>query len=108
MATSRNTNRSANAPDYQMTVDGKDITPMVDARLISLELSDGRGDEADQLSITLDDSDGKLAIPPQGAKITLLLGWVGQALVDKGEFEVDEIEHGGTPDQLTITARPVF
>lgn len=107
MATARNTNRGANAPDYQMTVDGKDITPMVDARLISLDLTEGRGDEADQLTITLDDSDGKLAIPPQGAKITLLLGWVGQALVDKGEFEVDEIEHGGTPDQLTITARPV-
>ena len=103
----RNTTRSANAPDYQLTVDGKDITPMLDARLIGLELTEGRGDKADQLTITLDDSDGKMAIPPQGAKITLLLGWVGQALVDKGEFEVDEIEHGGTPDQLTITARPV-
>ncbi len=103
----RNTNRSAHAPDYQLTVDGKDITPMVDSRLISLELTEGRGDEADQLSITLDDSDGQLAIPPQGATITLLLGWVGEALVDKGEFEVDELEHGGTPDQLTITARPV-
>lgn len=101
------TTRSANAPDYQLTVDGRDITAAVDARLISLELTEGRGDESDQLSITLDDSDASLAIPTKGARITLLLGWQGEPLADKGEFEVDEIEHTGAPDQLTITARPV-
>ena len=101
------TDASARAPDYVINVDGTDITPTVEKRFISLELSEGRGDESDQLTITLDDSDGRLAIPPRGARITLLLGWAGEALVDKGEFEVDETEHEGTPDTLRITARPV-
>ena len=83
-------------------MDGRDITRTVEARLIDLQLDEGRGDEADQLSITLDDSDGRLALPPRGARITLQLGWMGEPLVDKGEFEVDEVQflpqilHGGS------------
>lgn len=99
------TESNADAPAYVLTVDGRDITRAVDARLIDLQLDEGRGDEADQLSITLDDSDGKLSIPPRGATIALRLGWAGEQLVDKGEFEVDEVEHSGAPDQIRITAR---
>lgn len=33
------------------------------------------------------------------------LGWQGAVLIDKGVFTVDEIEHSGTPDKLTIRAR---
>ena len=56
------TDASARAPDYVINVDGTDITPTVEKRFISLELSEGRGDESDQLTITLDDSDGRLAM----------------------------------------------
>jgi phage protein D len=96
---------SSHAPDFVLTVDGRDITATVDARLISLQLTEGRGDESDALTLTLDDSDGRMDIPPPGATITLMLGWLGETLVDKGAFEVDEIEHSGTPDTLHITAR---
>lgn len=99
------TESHADAPAYVVSVDGRDITRSVNARLIELQLDEGRGDEADQLSITLDDSDGLLALPPRGATIALQLGWAGEALFDKGEFTVDEIEHVGAPDQVRITAR---
>lgn len=99
------TESHADAPAYVIRVDGRDISRTVQARLIDLQLDEGRGDEADQLSITLDDSDGRLALPPRGARITLQLGWMGEPLVDKGEFEVDEVEHAGAPDQVRITAR---
>ena len=99
------TESHADAPAYAITVDGRDITRTVEARLIDLQLDEGRGDEADQLSLTLDDSDGRLALPPRGARIALQLGWMGEPLVDKGEFEVDEVEHAGAPDQVRITAR---
>ena len=99
------TESHADAPAYAITVDGRDITRSVNARLIDLSLDEGRGDEADQLSLTLDDSDGRLALPPRGARITLQLGWAGEPLVDKGEYEVDEVEHAGAPDQVRITAR---
>lgn len=93
------------APDYRLTVGGRDITPSVDPRLITLSLTEARGNEADQLDMTLTDHDGSLAVPAKGALISLELGWAGQPLVDKGSFMVDEVEHSGAPDQISIRAR---
>lgn len=93
------------APDFHLVVDGRDITPAVDPRLISLTLNEARGGEADQLELEISDHDGDLAVPPKDARITLALGWAGKPLVDKGSFLVDEVEHSGTPDRLTIRAR---
>ena len=96
---------TAQKPDYHLVVNGQDITPRLSSRLIDLRLRESRGDEADQLEITLDDSDGRMAIPRKGATIALGLGWESTGLVDKGTFIVDETEHQGTPDQIHITAR---
>ncbi|CAI8908045.1 phage late control D family protein [Pseudomonas zeae] len=92
-------------PAFRITVDGNDIAQMISPRLMSLDLTDNRGIEADQLSITLSDHDGLLAIPPTGALIRLWLGWSDTGLIDKGTYTVDETEHSGTPDVLTIRAR---
>ncbi|EJL03506.1 phage late control D [Pseudomonas fluorescens Q2-87] len=92
-------------PAFRITVDGNDIAKLISPRLMSLELTDNRGIEADQLSITLSDHDGLLAIPPKGATIRLWLGWSDTGLVDKGTYTVDETEHSGAPDVLSIRAR---
>lgn len=92
-------------PAFRMTVDGNDIAQLISPRLMSLELTDNRGIEADQLSITLSDHDGLLSIPPKGAVVRLWLGWSDTGLVDKGTYTVDEIEHSGAPDMLSIRAR---
>ncbi|MDN0093869.1 phage late control D family protein [Yersinia rohdei] len=94
-----------NAPDYSISVDGIDKSGGIKKRLMSLTLTDNHGFEADQLDIELDDSDGQLVLPRRGAKIAVALGWQGAALIDKGTFTVDEIEHSGAPDKLTIRAR---
>ncbi|MFR0654733.1 phage late control D family protein [Pantoea sp. SIMBA_079] len=93
------------APDFQLRVNAKDITTSIRDRLISLTLTDNRGFEADQLDIELDDADGQLAMPARGAEVSLFLGWKGQALTGKGSFTVDEVEHHGAPDTMTIRAR---
>lgn len=90
---------------YRITLDGTDITPRINGRLVSLTLREQRGLEADQLDITLADHDGQLAIPPRGAELQVAFGWQEEGLVDKGRFTVDEVQHTGTPDQLTIRAR---
>lgn len=95
----------SDTPDYTLIVNNKNITTDIKARLISLTLNDNRGFDADQLDIELDDADGKLELPPRGASIRMTLGWTGESLVDKGSFTVDEIEHNGAPDVLTIRAR---
>lgn len=97
---------------FRLTLDGKDISDRFRPRLISLTLSEKRGNESDQLDIVLDDSDGRLAIPKQGALLSLQLGWaagtgVAVGLLDKGKFMVDEVEHSGSPDIITIRARAV-
>lgn len=92
-------------PAFRLTVDGNDIAQMISPRLMSLELTDNRGIEADQLSIRLSDHDGLLAIPPKGAILRLWLGWSDTGLVDKGTYTVDETEHSGAPDVLSIRAR---
>lgn len=108
-----------NNPDFRVEVGGVDITPRLRdavpannnrARLLSLGLTDKRGNDADQLDLVIDDSDGAFALPATGVTIRVWLGWragsdVPVGLVDKGTFVVDEISHGGPPDRITIRAR---
>ncbi|HEM6615346.1 TPA: phage late control D family protein [Yersinia enterocolitica] len=93
------------APAFMLTLDKQDISQNISARLLSLTLTDNRGFETDQLDIELDDSDGQLMMPLRGAVLTLYLGWQGSALIHKGSFTVDEVEHRGAPDTVTIRAR---
>jgi len=95
------------SPEFLLSVNNQDMTANIKPRLLSLTMIDNRGFEADQLDIELDDADGKLAMPSRGATVSLFLGWQGQALVSKGQFTVDEIEHHGAPDTMTIRARSV-
>ncbi|EKN6364498.1 TPA: phage late control D family protein [Yersinia enterocolitica] len=93
------------APDFMLTINQKDITQNIRDRLLSLSLTDNRGFEADQLDIELDDADGQLTMPERGAVLSVFLGWKGASLMGKGDFIVDEVEHHGAPDTLTIRAR---
>ncbi|WWH79527.1 phage late control D family protein [Erwinia aphidicola] len=92
-------------PDFMIRVNSENVTANISPRLISLTMTDNRGFEADQLDIELDDADGQLAMPVRGAVISLFLGWKGQPLTGKGDFTVDEVEHHGAPDTMTIRAR---
>lgn len=108
-------------PDYRVIVDGRDITGIIAGqvarpggrtrpRLISMGISEKRGEEADTFDLVLDDSDNALDLPPTGAKIRVSLGWarglgVTPGLVDKGEFHVESVDHGGSPPALTIKAK---
>lgn len=91
-------------PIYRLEVDGSDISPIVSDRLISLSLKDNRGLVVDSVDIDLDDSDGLLEIPPEGAIIQVWLGWSNTGLVDKGKYKVESVTHRGAPDVLSISA----
>lgn len=92
-------------PRVRLIVNAIDISAALEQRLISLQLTDNRGMEADTLDIQLSDHDGLLAIPPKGAVASLWLGWSDSGLVYKGQYTVDETEHSGAPDILSIRAR---
>lgn len=91
--------------EYQLIVNGDDITPRLQGRLRSLDLTDNRGLEADTLTLSISDHDGQIELPRRGARIDLAIGWKDEGLVEKGSFIVDEVVHSGTPDQVSIRAR---
>lgn len=102
--------KRANIADFRLSVDGNDFSDKARPRLVSIALTERRGEEADQLDIVLDDTDGKLDLPKKGAEIRFQVGWLQGAdvkpgLVDKGRFKVDQVDWGGPPDQVTIRAR---
>ncbi|WP_247877803.1 phage late control D family protein [Chromobacterium haemolyticum] len=95
----------APTPAWRLTLNGKPLDSALRRRLVALTLTDNRGFDADQLDIVLDDSDGMLELPGRGAVIAVALGWQHSGLIDKGSYTVDEVEHSGTPDILTLRAR---
>ena len=92
-------------PVYQLLVDGNDISAAIRPRLMSMTITDNRGFTADTIEITLDDSDGQLDMPRRGATLRAFIGWQGSALVDKGTYKIDEVEHNGAPDVLSIRGK---
>jgi len=92
-------------PACSLVVDGKDISGLLDKRLMSLTLTSQRGGEADQLDIEISDHGSRFAIPPQGAVITLALGWTGEPLKAMGTFKADEVAWESAPGKITVRAR---
>ncbi|UII65644.1 phage late control D family protein [Xanthomonas translucens] len=88
-----------------MVLDGEDLTARIAPRLIDLSLTEDRGGEADQLDLRIHDHDGKMSLPRRGVTLTVAIGWKDSGLVEKGTFEVDEVEYSGSPDVITIRAR---
>lgn len=92
-------------PIFSVMLDGQDISSRLLPRLMSLSITETRADEADQLDITLSDADGLLAIPTRDVKIKVSIGFEHTGLVEKGEFNIDEVEYRGAPDTITIKGR---
>lgn len=92
-------------PAWRVTLDGQDLTDRLAPRLLDLTLSESRGDEADQVDLRLHDHDGRVALPKRGVTLQVAIGWRDGGLFDKGTFVVDDVEHSGAPDIVTIRAR---
>lgn len=92
-------------PAWRVVLDGVDLTERLAPRLLDLSLTESRGDEADQVDLRVHDHDGRLALPRRGVTLQVAIGYEGSGLFDKGTFKVDDVEHSGSPDIITIRAR---
>lgn len=92
-------------PTFRIVADGKDITALINDRLLSLRTSDKPGMESDDFELRIDDRDQAVALPRRGAGIEIYLGYTGQALTRMGRYTVDEIELSGPPDTLIIRGK---
>jgi len=93
----------------------KDITDDITNQVLSVSYTDQRHGKADDINITIEDSDGKWKdswYPEKGDKITLTIGYKGLVPIsipflggDKlecGEFEIDQMTISGPPDIISI------
>jgi len=94
-------------PDFRIIANGQDATAKLADRLLGLQITEADGDEADSLTIALDDRDGRLDAPPIKSRLQVWLGTKGAALVDMGQFEVEGITGDGPPDRMSIKATAV-
>lgn len=92
-------------PVAKLTINGKPFNTDALSRIISISLTDKSGFEADELTVSLSDHDGKLALPPKSAEISIALGYIETGVVDKGSYKITEVSWSGTPDTLHITAQ---
>lgn len=92
-------------PVAKLTINGKPFNTDALSRIISISLTDKSGFEADELTVSLSDHDGKLALPPKSAEITIALGYLETGIVDKGSYKITEVSWSGAPDTLHITAQ---
>lgn len=95
-------------PTFVLTYNARDITADLTPFKLSVSYTDNLdGDESDSLELSLEDADGRwwdAWYPTKGDRINLRIGYEGHALVDCGDFEIDEIEIEGPPSQVRIRA----
>lgn len=92
-------------PVLKLTADDKPLSNQVMARLMTLSVTDNKSLDADELTITLDDHDGALALPKRGVKIQCWMGFVDVGVHDMGTYIVDSSEWSGSPDTINIKAK---
>lgn len=92
-------------PVFRIVADGKDITALINDRLLMLRTSDKPGMESDDFELKLDDRDGALALPARGAHVEVFLGYAGQTLTRLGRYVVDQITVSGPPTTMDISGK---
>ncbi|MCC5807241.1 MAG: hypothetical protein JJU00_13035 [Opitutales bacterium] len=92
-------------PDFRLTADGQDFTALIRDRLIAMHVVDHPGEEADRLTLVLDDRDHRLAWPRKGALLSLELGYTETGLVPVGRYIADEVAASGPAAVMEIEAR---
>lgn len=88
---------------FKVTVNGTDISNTLAPVLNSLRVSDRAGVSNDSASLELDDTDGRLILPPPKASIEIQLGWEGQGVGVVFRGVVDEVRADGGRGGRTVS-----
>jgi len=92
-------------PAYRVLSDDKDVTDAIRGQLIEIRITDKEGVIADEMELVVSDPSGRIALPKRGVVLRPALGWLGQALIEKGSYTVDEVDHSGPPDKIRVKGR---
>ncbi|WP_028694327.1 phage late control D family protein [Pseudomonas cremoricolorata] len=92
-------------PAFRIVADGKNITALINDRLLLLRTSDKPGTESDEFELRIDDRDQAVALPARGGKVEIWMGYEGHSLTRLGAYMVDEVQMSGPPDEMTIRGK---
>lgn len=92
-------------PRFRVVADGKDITALINDRLLLLKTTDKPGMESDDFELRIDDRDSAVALPKRGAGIEIYMGYAETSMVRLGRYMVDEVEISGPPDTIVIRGK---
>lgn len=76
-------------------------------RLLQIDVTDGQGQESDSVDLTLDDRDQAIPIPPQGATLSVSIGYLETGVIFKGTYTVDSMRVSAPPYQVKVRAKAV-
>lgn len=94
-------------PTYQVTWAGVNVTGAVTPYVLALTYTDYAHGQSDELELDLEDIGGGWKdgwYPNKGDVITARIGYQGSALVNAGDFQVEEFEAKGPPDTVHVRA----
>jgi phage protein D len=92
-------------PRWIVEIAGKDITRDIAPFVIAISYTDALHGEAEDLSLTVENSDGRWLndwMPAKGDGLKAWFGYEGGPLQPTAPFQVDELEYSIGPDTLAI------
>lgn len=101
---------SVPTPVWLVTYEGVDVSDRISPMIVSSEYVDHLKGKSDELSLTLQNADGRWLEgwwPAKGDRLSLKFGYQGEALVDTGRFQIDEPEVSIAGDTITLRALAV-
>lgn len=92
-------------PQFVIEYDHRDITAAVTPYITSLIYTDKLQGESDEIEIEIEDAAGRWRagwFPEKGSRLSVQIGYAGEAPLPCGEFTIDEPEFKGPPDMVTL------
>lgn len=94
-------------PDFTIGYEKKDITLAIKPYLLSINYTDYLGEQSDELSVSIEDTDGRWLrswYPDQGDMLSFTLGDQFTGMVNLGNFEIADIDYAFKPNVITLKA----
>ncbi len=92
-------------PVFSVIYEKKDITKDLTPHAVTVSFTDYLDGQSDEVTIVLEDVDQRWLnawYPKKGDRLTVQIGYQGDALLSCGQFEIDEIEVTFSPSIVTI------
>ncbi len=96
---------SVRTPRWVLTYEGVNITAEVSHMVVAISYVDRLGEASGEVEVELEDHAKRWQgpwYPGLGNILSLQIGYRGEALLDCGSFQVDELEFDGPPDVMRL------